>query len=132
MEPVLGGRANVNPPLILNQNSSFTGDSDSTSTPRELQKDEASNDVPVDDSGDPFLMGVTHRAKKKRRTRDPKEGAKTMLEVFKKKWEDDKMVDMLTRDEEKKGREQIWDIMKKNQETMSGAVDVLRFMAQKM
>ena len=83
MEPVLGGRANVNPPLILNQNS-FTGDSDSTSTPRELQKDEASNDVPVDDSGDPFLRRVTHRAKKKHRTRDPNEGVKTMLEVFEK------------------------------------------------
>jgi len=131
MEPVLGGRANVNPPLILNQNS-FPGDSDSTSTPRELQKDEASNDVPVDDSGDPFLTGVTHRAKKKCRTRDPNEGIKTMLEVFEKKWEDEKMVDTLARDEEKKGREQILDIMKKNQETMSDAVDVLRFMAQKM
>ena len=42
------------------------------------------------------------------------------------------MADTLTCDEEKKGREQILDIMKKNQETMSDAVDVLRFMAQKM
>ena len=132
MEPVLGGRANVNPPLILNQNSSFTGDSDSASTPRELQKDDASNDVPVDDEGDPFLTGVTHRAKKKRRTRDPNEGVKMMLEVFEKKWEDDKTADTLARDKEMEGREQILDIMKKNQETMSDAVDVLRFMAQKM
>src|SRR5216117_1644202 len=102
MEPILGGHANVNPPLILNQNSSFTGDSDSTSTPRELQKDEASNDVPVDDSGDPFITGVTHRGKEKRRMRDPNEGVKMILEVFEKKWEDDKMVDTLAHDEEKK------------------------------
>ena len=77
-------------------------------------------------------MGETHRAKKKRRTHDPNEGVKTMLEVFEKKWEDDKTADTLACDEEKKGREQILDIMKKNQETMSDTVDVLRFMAQKM
>ena len=64
MEPVLGSHANINPPLILNQKRSFIGNSDSTSTPQELQKDDTSNDVPVNDSGDPFLMGAIYRVKK--------------------------------------------------------------------
>jgi len=134
MEPVLSGCANVNPSLIINQNTKFPDESEIGSvTPRESQKDDASNSTPVvDDDGDPFLTGASHRAKKRRRTRDPNEGVKQMLEVFEKKWEDDKTADTLAREEENAGREQILDIMKKNQQTMSDAVDVLRFMAQKM
>ena len=127
MEPILGQS-----PLIINQNSIFPGDSDSTSTPLESQMDDASISTPADNDGEPHLTGVTHRAKKRRKTRDPNEGINTMLEVFEKKWESDKEIDILTREGEKEGREQILDIMKKTQQTMSDAVDALRYIVGKM
>ena len=135
MEPILGDRPNVNPPLIINQNTTFPSDtSDSTSTPLESQKDDASVGVSAagEDALDPYLTGASHRAKKKRKTRDPNEGVNMMLEVFEKRWESDKEMDLLTREAEKEGREQLMDIMKKNQQTMSDAIDVLRYIADKM
>jgi hypothetical protein len=92
-----------------------------------------------DDEGDPFLIGATHRAKKRRRNRDPNEGVKQMLEVFEKKWEIDAAEETVSQEEEKKGRGELLGLMKENQQilkenqqTMSNAVDVLRMMADKM
>ena len=82
MELILGDCTNVNPPLIINQNSTFPGDSDSTSTPLESQMDNVSISIPADNDGDPHLTRVTHRAKKRHKTYSLNEGVNTMLEVF--------------------------------------------------
>jgi hypothetical protein len=148
MEPVLGGRANVNPPLIINRSTEFASESENGSeTPRESQRDEASNQgTPVvdDDDGDPFLIGASHRAKKRRRrNRDPNEGVREMLEVFEKKWEKDSTAETLVREEERQQKGEVVGIMKENQQimkqnqqimqqTMNNAVDVLRMIAEKM
>jgi hypothetical protein len=132
---VLGERANVNPPIILNRNLPYNGESESASSHLDQSKEDSSaNDGLTVDDGDGFLTGSTSpvRAKKKRKVRDPNETMKQMLDVFEKKWEDDKEADATTREEENDGRKKILDIMTKGQETMSAVVDVLKVIADKM
>lgn len=104
MERILGAGTKVNPPFIINHTSRFPADSDFMSTPRELQKEEAGNDLPADEVGD---LGATHRPNKRRKTHDPNEGVKMMLDVFEKEWEDAKKVDTLARQEVRNWRENI-------------------------
>jgi hypothetical protein len=72
------------------------------------------------------------RGKKKRKVQDPNKSMKQILDVFEKKWKDEKEADAATCEEESKGRKQILDIMTKGQETMTAMVDVLKVMADKM
>jgi hypothetical protein len=144
MEPVLGGRANVNPLMVMNRTIADELPSESeggSETPQGSHREDTSNQgTPmVDDDGDPFLIGASHRAKKRRRNRNPNEGVKQMLEVFEQKWENDATEVTRTREEEKEGRGEFFglikegqQIMKNNQEAISSAVDVLRMMAQRM
>jgi|SRR5579859_1037006 len=139
MEPLLGGRATVRPPLLINQNTRFPGeDEELDATRAELGQDgdrtldTAQPAIDADAEADPFVTGAAHRAKKSHRTRDPNEGVKDMINVLKDKWEEDKTAEALARDEEKEGREKILEIMEKNQKAMSDAVDVLKYMANKM
>jgi len=133
---VLGERANVNPPMIFNAGSIYNGESESASSQLDQSKEDSSvNDGLAFDEGDGFLTGSNSppkRGKKERKVRDPTESMKQMLDVFEKKWEDEKEADATTREEESKGRKQILDIMTKGQETMTAVVDVLKVMADKM
>lgn len=130
MYPFLRNRANVAPPLVINQAFSF--DSDTASSFIDPTKDDASNNAGPPNDDDPFIPGSAHRGKKKRRMRDPMETMNTVLGVFQQKWEDDKEADAALREEEKEDRNKFLDIMAKNQKTMSDAVDVLRIIADKM
>ena len=133
---VLGERANINPPMIFNAGNVYNGESESASSQLDQSKEDSSaNDGLAFDEGDSFLTGSnspSKRGKKKRKVRDPNESMKQMLDVFEKKWEDEKEADATTREEESKGRKQILDIMTKGQETMTAVVDVLKIMADKM
>ncbi len=132
---VLGGRANVNPPIIINTLAPYNGESESASSALDLSKEDSSaNDGPAFDGEDGFLTGSasSSKAKRKRKGRDPTESMNKLLGVFEKKWEDEKEADAAIREEESDGRKKILDIMSKGQETMTAVVDVLKTMADKM
>lgn len=136
MELVLGDCANVTPLFVFNRDTIVPDDSETGSeTSSESQIDDASNGTPMLESDeDPCPTGSLNRARKRRRTRGPNasEGLQQMLEEFEKNWEDAKIANTVAREEERKGREQFLDIMKKSQQSMSDAMDILRSMAQKM
>jgi hypothetical protein len=125
MDLVMGNRANVKPPLIINQ--TFTGyyeDSDTMST----QDDDKTNTETRLDADETYVEG-SQRGKKKRRTRTT---SNELLVALKQKWEDDKEEDAVIRAEDKIAREKQLELMQRNTETSSAIADLLRIMAEKM
>lgn len=138
MHPLLSNKATVNPVLLINQGSFNNLESDSQLSgsllepPGEIDSNLDGSEV-VEDDKDPFVPGSAHRGKKKRRNKDTSSEAVTnMLDVFQVKWQEDKETEATIRQEEKEDRERMLDVMEKSQKSMSDAVDVLRFMAEKM
>ena len=138
MHPLLSNKATVNPVLLINQGSFNNLESDSQlfgsllEPPGEIDSNLDGSEV-VEDDKDPFVPGSAHRGKKKRRNKDTSSEAVTnMLDVFQVKWQEDKETEATIRQEEKEDRERMLDVMEKSQKSMSDAVDVLRFMAEKM
>ena len=125
MDLVMGNRANVKPPLIINQ--TFTGyyeDSDTMST----RDDDTTNTETQLDADETDVEG-SQRGKKKRRTRTT---SNELLVALKQKWEDDKEGDAVIRAEDKIAREKQLELMQRNTETSSAIADSLRIMAEKM
>ena len=125
MDLVMGNRANVKPPLIINQ--TFTGyyeDSDTMST----RDDDNTNTETQLDADETDVEG-SQRGKKKRRTRTT---SNELLVALKQKWEDDKEGDAVIRAEDKIAREKQLELMQRNTETSSAIADSLRIMAEKM
>ena len=138
MHPLLSNKATVNPVLLINQGSFNNLESDSQLSgsllepPGEIDSNLEGSEA-VEDDKDPFVPGSAHRGKKKRRNKDTSSEAVTnMLDVLQVKWQEDKEAEATIRQEEKEDRERMLDVMEKSQKSMSDAVDVLRFMAQKM
>ena len=125
MDLVMGNRANVKPPLIINQ--TFTGyyeDSDTMST----RDDDNTNTETQLDADETDVEG-SQRGKKKCRTRTT---SNELLVALKQKWEDDKEGDAVIRAEDKIAREKQLELMQRNTETSSAIADSLRIMAEKM
>jgi hypothetical protein len=137
MHPLLSNKATVNPILLINQGTFNSLESDSQLSgsllePPELESNPDGSEV-VEDDKDPFVPGSAHRGKKKRRVKDTSSEAVTnMLDVFQVKWQEDKEAEATIRQEEKEDRERMLDVMAKSQKSMSDAVDVLKFIAEKM
>jgi hypothetical protein len=140
MYPLLSNRATVNPILLINQGSTFGNvESDSQASGSLLEPaglEDASNldgSEVVEDDKDPFVPGSAHRGKKKRKNKDNSSEAVTnMLDVFQVRWQEEKEAEATIRQEEKEDRERMLDVMAKSQKSMSDAVDVLKFIAEKM
>jgi hypothetical protein len=80
MDPIMGSRANVRPPLTINAISSGYADIDSASG-----QDDADTVIQGDDMDE---AEGSRRGKRKRPSRS--NGANELLEALKQKWEDDK------------------------------------------
>ena len=140
MHPLLSNKVSINPILLINQGSTFNNfESDSASGRSFIEPPglkDASNPEGseiVEDDGDPFVPGSVHREKKKRKHKNTMSDAITdMLDVFQTKWQNDKEAEITIRQEEKEDRERMLDVMAKSQKSMSDAVDVLKFIAQKL
>ena len=151
MHPLFANRAFVNPPCIINSNSALTiSESDSASSFFEpaINDSTSNNGGRTEHDGDPFVTGASPnstRGKRKRKSKDnaTSEALKNMIDVFQKKWAEDKRAAIAIREEEKQERERekeeqkekrerVLDVMMKSQQSMSDAVEVLRSMARKM
>lgn len=138
MQPLLGERPNISPPLVINHSINFqNSESESISSlhPVEaetLRDDGVSNgETPMPD-GDPFTPGAEHRAKKRRRLREPNKLMDTLMETLQEKWDENRKVDENIHEEERIRADKMLDIMAKSQQNMSNAVDVLKLIAEKM
>jgi len=135
MHPLFANKATVNPALLINKNSSFSNfESDSASSLLDPPvNEESSNHVSAENDGDPFVPGSAHRGKKRRKVKDRTSDAmNNILDIFQEKWKEDKEAQATIRQEEKEERERMFDVMAKSQQSISDAVDVLKFIAQKM
>jgi hypothetical protein len=131
MDPVLGDRANVNPPLVINHNTNFNNDEKSLSS--------EDSDVTIvkielpDMEKDPFITGTElPKGKKRRCTYDPNEGVVTMMDALEKKWKSDKEVEEIVRVEEKETADKIMKLMEANVNAMSKAAEALIVIMQNM
>ena len=110
-------------------------ESDSASSQFDPQKEDVSNDTSqVDNDSDPFLTpGSTRRGKKRRRVQgSTKETMREMFDQMQAKRDEEKEEKAAIREEVKEDRKKFLDIMTKNQETISEAVNVFKLMVEKM
>lgn len=126
MDPIMGNRANINPPLIINQR--FMGYEDSSDSTL-VRDDDDSNDTDHDES--------VQRGKKKRKIRSS--DSNELLAMLKQKWADNKEADAIASERErtaserdKAARERQLDIMQKNTDACSSVAESLKIIAEKM
>ena len=136
MHPLLGERPNINPPLVINHGINFQN-SESESISSHLEAETRDDGVSNGDSapmpdGDPFTPGSTHRAKKRRRLREPNKLMDTLLETLQEKWDENRKIDENIHEEERIRADKMLDIMAKSHQTMSNTVDVLKLIAEKL
>jgi hypothetical protein len=136
MEPLLGSRPNVCPPLVINQNTNFPiSEAESISSQQAgTTRDEttSNNDEAPPPDGDPFIPRSAHRSKKKRRVREPNKLMNTLMDTLQDKWRDNAELEAARNDVQDQRADRMLDIMAKSEENMSKAVDVLRLIAEKL
>src|SRR5208282_2723978 len=88
MDPILGNRANVRPPLAINAYNMVYADLDAAP----LQDDDEITMIQEDDTD----TEGSQRGKKKRK---PSTNSNELLEFLKQKWEDDKKAEAIIRAE---------------------------------
>jgi hypothetical protein len=136
MFEVLGDRAKVNPPILINRSMSFTAASGASSSEQSKDNMSSKNSDDTDEKNNNASESEDEKPKiqKKRRTARTiaNEAATQMLGVFQKKWEDDKDNDIIILGDEKERGDKYLEILTKSQEHMGAAVDVLRIIANKI
>jgi hypothetical protein len=136
MFEVLGDRAKVNPPILINHSMSFTAASGASSSERSEDNMSSKNSDDTDEKNNNASESEDEKPKIKKKSRTARtianEAATQMLEVFQKKWEDDKDNDIIILGDEKERDDKYLEILTKSQEHMGAAVDVLRIIANKI
>ncbi len=120
MDPILGSRANVRPPLTINTYN--TGYADLDAAP--LQDDDEITVIQEDDTD----AEGSQRGKKKRK---PSTNSNELLEFLKQKWEDDKKVEAIIHAENLAEREKHLDLMERNTEASCSIAESFKIMAER-
>ena len=110
----------------------FTSDDEAT-TPggsqmegEEADSNAATSSKAAEDEEDPFLTGMRHKGKKKRKVRDPNEGAIMILEALKEHWEEEKDAMDQAQVEEKEANTQLLAELKANNQIGRELVEVFK------
>jgi hypothetical protein len=95
MAKYLGDRPNVSPAFVINQETPFTSDDEATTPASQMEGEDADSNATIplkaaEGEEDGFLTGTRHKGKKKRKVRDPNEGATKILEALKEHWEEER------------------------------------------
>ena len=107
LNPLLGERAKVKPPIVISHTTDFSVDSDSGSqsyhTPsRSQSRDDLETSTPG--PSDPHLTGTKHRGKKKRKlssSQSREDSQSHIIDIFERKWEKDRKIQEEEREERK-------------------------------
>jgi hypothetical protein len=121
MDPILGSRADIRPPLTINAYN--TGYADFDTVPP-LDDDE----ITVIQEDDTDTEG-SQRGKKKRKTRT---NSNELLEFLKQKWDDDKEAEAIIRAENLAARKKHLDLMERNTEASCSIAESFKIMAERM
>jgi hypothetical protein len=121
MDPMMGSRANVRPPLIINAFSTGYADIDAASV-----QDYDANTVIHEDDTD---AEGSQRGKKKRKTHT---NSNELIEALKQKWEDDKEAEGIMRAENQAAREKYLDLMERNTEASCSIAESFKIMVARM
>jgi hypothetical protein len=119
MDPVMGNRANVLPPLTFNRLNTGYPDSDVAS----VRQNDSGTDTMVQGADETDAEG-SQRGKKKRRTRTT--SANELLDALKQKWEEDKEAEAIIRVEENAAREWHLNLMERNTEACCSIAEYLK------
>ena len=120
MDPILGNRANVRPPLTINAHN--TGYADLDAAP--LQDDDEITVIQEDDTD----AEGSQWGKKKRK---PSTNSNELLEFLKQKWEDDKEAEAIIHAENLVMREKHLDLMERNTEASCSIAESFKIMAER-
>jgi len=120
IDPILGSRANIRPPLTINAYN--TGYTDlNTLSP---QNDD---EIIVIQEDDTDTKG-SQRGKKKRK---PSSNSNELLEFLKQKWEDDKEAEAIIRTENLAAREKHLALMERNTEASCSIAESFKIIAER-
>jgi hypothetical protein len=136
MEKYLGDRPNVSPAFVINQETLFTSDDEATTAGSQMEGEGTDNNAvtPLKDAEgeeDAFLTGTRHKGKKKRKIRDPNEGATKILEALKEHWEEEKDAIEQAQMEEKEVNTQLLAELKANNQIGRELVEVFKRFVEK-
>jgi hypothetical protein len=116
MDPIMGRRANVNPPLTINgSNMGYNAASLREDDDAAVQADE------TDIEG-------SQRGKKKRKTGT--DSKNELINFLKQKWNDDKEAEGIIRAENQAAREKHLDLMERNTEASCSIAESFKIMAE--
>ena len=119
MDPILGSRANIRPPLTINAYN--TGYTNFDAVP--LQDDDEIIVIQEDDTD----AEGSQRGKKKRK---PSTNSNELLKFLKQKWEDDKEAEAIIHAENLAAREKHLDLMERNTEASCFITESFKIMAE--
>ena len=120
MDPILGSRTNVKPPLTINVYN--TGYADLDAMP--LQDNDEITIIQEDDTD----AKGSQRGKKKRK---PSTNSNELLEFLKQKWKDDKEAEAIIHAENLATREKHLDLMERNIEASCFIAESFKIMAER-
>jgi len=125
LNPLLGERAKVKPPIVISHTTNFSVDSDSGSqsyhTPsRSQSRDDLETSTPG--PSDPHLTGTKHRGKKKRKlssSQSREDSQSHIIDIFERKWEKDRKI----QEEEREERKEFFGLMRMTAEALQKLAD---------
>ena len=129
LNPLLGERAKVKPPIVINHATDFSLDSDSGSqsyhTPsRSQSRDDLETSTPG--PSDPHLTGTKHRGKKKRKlssSQSREDSQSHIIDIFQRKWEKDEKIEEAARADEREERKEFFGLMRMTAEALQKLAD---------
>jgi hypothetical protein len=123
MDPIMGSRANVRPPLTINAFNTGYTDIDTASV-----KDDDDADTMVQEVDETDTEG-SQRGKKKRKTRT---NSNEIIDFLKQKFDDEKEAEAIIRAENQAAREKHLDLMERNTEASCSIAESFKIMAERM
>lgn len=130
LNPLLGERAKVKPPIVINHMTDFSLDSDSGSqshrTPSRSQESRDDLETSTPGPSDPHLTGTKHCGKKKRK-RSPSQSLEDprshIIEIFERKWEKDEKIEEAACADEREERKEFFGLMRMTVEALQKLAD---------
>ena len=126
LNPLLGERAKVKPPIIvINHTTDFSLESDSGSqsyTPSRSQESRDDLETSTPGPSDPHLTGSKHCGKKKRKlssSQSREDSQSHIIDIFECKWEKDRKI----QEEEREERKEFFGLMRMTAEALQKLAD---------
>ena len=129
LNPLLGERAKVKPPIVINHATDFSLDSDSGSqsycTPSRSQESRDDLETSTPGPSDPHLTGTKHRGKKRKlsSSQSLEDSRSHIIDIFQRKWEKDEKIEEAARADEREECKEFFGLMRMTAEALQKLAD---------